>query len=117
MKISSRLFKISVFYDFFSPRGEHPLTLTTDTVRENIPSRPDYTKADWSKLNSEIDEEMVNISISERMDKQTIDSKLDQRYNITEHIIGKNIPTKSSITIQRSVTRPQLRNLQHRFNQ
>lgn len=42
------------------------VTLTTEAVKENITSRPDYRKADWDKLNREIDEEMENTSIINR---------------------------------------------------
>lgn len=60
---------------------------------------------------------MVNIKLEQNMDKIQIESKLNQWYTIIEENMKTNIPLKTKHTTHKQITSPQLKYLQHQFNQ
>lgn len=60
-----------------------------------------------------VNQDMDNITLEQYMDKVQIETKLNQWYSIIEENMKTNIPLKTKHTINKPITSPQLKHLQH----
>lgn len=85
------------------------ITLTTETVTIPMLSTYNMWKANWSTIKEEVHHKMNDIQLEQNMNKNQIEQKINQWYNIMEESMNKNIPLKTKHLIQKPITSPQLR--------
>lgn len=93
------------------------MTVTTRAILKITPPMLQYNKADWGNFNAEIENTIPNESLPCHLNQIEIDTHLTSWFNIIERAIKNHIPTTSTKTIQKPVTSPLLKQLQHRFQQ
>lgn len=93
------------------------INLTTSAI--TTPTTPSYNmwKADCDNFRNEVQGKMEGIQLEQHMEKSQLEENLNQWYTTIEEGLKNNVPKKTVHTINKPITSPTLRHLQHRFQQ
>ena len=75
------------------------MTLATKPIQIPIPKRPDFQRADWDKLKTDISEKLNDPTITDNPTLEDIDSYIDDWYRTVKDSIDANIPSTSFKTL------------------
>lgn len=89
------------------------ITLTTKVVNKKISMTLDMRKANWNSFRDQIERNMKNKETFNHMNKDTLDRKIEEWYNIVENNINPQYLKKTKQMTQKPIATPQLKYIQH----
>lgn len=92
------------------------MTITAKAITKPIPATLNTKQANWTQF-KEVRAKVSTITSTAQMNKQQIDQNLSKWYNTFEEAINNKIPRKTRQIIQKPITSPLLRRIQHSYEQ